>query len=59
MKSASKRTLPWGELLAFLASAAAGLGVLWRRPAPLPEVQPGNGAEAAAVTQDHKPPIAL
>lgn len=59
MKSASKSALPWGELLAFLASAAAGLGVLWRRPAPLPEVQPGNGAEAVAVMPDLKPPTAL
>ncbi|MFM8375474.1 MAG: hypothetical protein ACKN9P_05370 [Phenylobacterium sp.] len=39
------RRKPLGELLAFLASALAGLGVLRRRPAPLPEVPVVNGGE--------------
>jgi hypothetical protein len=42
----SPRRTPLGELLAFLASALAGLRVLRRRPPPLPEVPVVNGADA-------------
>lgn len=35
---------PLRELAAFLASSLAGLGVLRRRPAPLPEVPTVNGS---------------
>lgn len=44
--SDSPRRTPLGELLAFLASALAGLRVLRRRPPPLPEVPVVNGGDA-------------
>ena len=59
MTDAPRRT-PLGELLDFLASALAGLGVLRRRPAPLPEVPEVNGrqeTETPPADDARRPPL--
>jgi hypothetical protein len=49
------RRSPLRELRDFLASALAGLGVLRRRPAPLPEVPVVNGGEKSPVQTPREP----
>ncbi|MFM8753417.1 MAG: hypothetical protein ACKODL_01800 [Phenylobacterium sp.] len=50
MTRPAPRTSPLAELLAFLGSALAGLGVLRRQAPPLPEVPPANGQESPQTT---------